>query len=366
VSRKDQYLKALRNRRFERLTWAPNFDYWLTVNTRNDTLPEGCRDLSRNDIVRAVGGTIWSRVSTVQPRHRYVRTERVEIGPGRWREIIHTPAGDLSTLYLVGGGEDHPLVLEEHPVKGVQDLPALLAMIRDTEFEVDGEPARRELRQVGQDGIVLDCCPCVPFLQFGKADAGWEQALYLWYDHRQAVEEVLSAYAQVHLEHIRLAAENSPAPVVHLGDNMDQLMVSPDMFRRYALPFYAEAARHVQAAGKLLEVHWCGRTGKLLPLLPGSGVDIVEAVVTAPMSDLTLEQALESLEGKVVLQGGLPSVLMCPQGGTRADLENHVAHIVQDLHPVRGFILGMADNVPPDADFQRVSMVSQMVSRAYP
>ena len=100
-------------------------------------------------------------------------------------------------------------------------------------------------------------------------------------------------------------------------------------------------------------------------MLPGTGVDVVEAVVTEPMSDLTVQAALDSLAGEVVMQGGLPSVLMCKEGGTRDDLIRYVKHIVEDIHPSRSFVLGMGDNIPPNSDFERVRIVSDLVGKAY-
>ncbi|MDD4891184.1 MAG: hypothetical protein PHU85_14780, partial [Phycisphaerae bacterium] len=236
--KREQYLAALVNKPFDRLTWAPNFDYWLQVNKANGTVPPAYRDMSRNDIVRAVGGTIWSRVKTVTSHMPGIGVQTTGLGQGRWRHVYHTPAGDLTTLHVTASGEDHAVFLEEHLVKTAEDLPALLAMIRATRFKVNAEPAARELAAVGEDGITLEPCPCVPFIQFGKTDAGWEAGLLMWYDHRAKVEEVLDAWTDVSLEEIRLTAQHSPAPMITLGDNMDQLMVSPDLFRRYALPFY--------------------------------------------------------------------------------------------------------------------------------
>ena len=365
MSKRQQYLKALRNEPFECLTWAPNFDYWLSVNTKQDTIPTQYRGLSRNDMVRSVGGTIWSRVKTVHTHIPGIPVYREEISEGKWRETYRTNAGDLTQFYVTQGGDDHSVVLYEHPVKKPEDLPALLELIRATKFKIDPEPAKRELEEVGQDGVILETCPCVPFIQFGKTDAGWEQGLYMWLDYRKEVDEVIEAYAEIHLEEIRITIENSPAQIIHLGDNMDQLMVSPEIFRQYAVPYYRRAAEIIHSAGKLLEVHWCGRTDKLLPLLPDTGVDVVEAVVTQPMSDLTVENALDSLSGQVAMQGGIPAVLMCKEGGKREDLSRYVQHIVRDIHPTRSFVLGMGDNVPPNADFERVRMVSDLVTEAY-
>jgi hypothetical protein len=365
MTKREQYLSALRNQSFGRLTWAPNFDHWLGVNTRLGTVPSEYRGLDRNGIVRAVGGTIWARASSVSHSTPDIPIRREELGEGNFRIRIETNKGVLTSLHIVQGGMDRSLVMHEHPIKTAADLPALLELLRHRRFKVDTSSAVRQLKEVGDDGIVIDCGPCLPFIEFGKTDAGWETGLYMWYDHRAAVEEVLDAYQQVNLEHIRLLAENTPTAIVHLGDNMDQLMVSPDIFKRYGLPFYKKAGEICHKAGKLLQAHWCGRTTRLLPLLPGSGLNSVEAIVTEPMSDLTVEGALASLNGQVVMQGGVPAVLMCPQGGTRQDLERYIRHIVRDIHPTRGFALGMGDNVPPNADFDRVRMVSDLVAEAY-
>jgi hypothetical protein len=115
------------------------------------------------------------------------------------------------------------------------------------------------------------------------------------------------------------------------------------------------------ARGKLFEAHWCGRTGGLLPLVPGCGLDIVEAVVTRPMADISLAEALARLRGEVVLQGGLPAVLVCREGGSRADFERYLRDEILPLKGRRGFVLGMADNVPPNADFARVESVAELI-----
>ena len=48
----------------KKLVWAPNFDYWLAVNKAQKTLPEKYENMSRNDIVRKIGGVIWNRAKT--------------------------------------------------------------------------------------------------------------------------------------------------------------------------------------------------------------------------------------------------------------------------------------------------------------
>jgi hypothetical protein len=47
------------------------------------------------------------------------------------------------------------------------------------------------------------------------------------------------------------------------------------------------------------------------------------------------------------------------------DFRDYIVRLLDDIQPADGFVLGMADNVPADADFYRVSMISQIVDDYY-
>jgi hypothetical protein len=67
MTKKEGYLKALRNEATDHLIWAPNIDYWLQANIAEGTVPEKLQGMNRNDIVREVGGTIWRGHSRCSP-----------------------------------------------------------------------------------------------------------------------------------------------------------------------------------------------------------------------------------------------------------------------------------------------------------
>jgi uroporphyrinogen-III decarboxylase len=79
------------------------------------------------------------------------------------------------------------------------------------------------------------------------------------------------------------------------------------------------------------------------------------------MVDVDLDEALHMLRGEVVLQGGIPSVLVCEEGGTKEDFERYIEEVIVPLKGRRGFILGMSDNVPPNADFARIEAVAELM-----
>ena len=83
--------------------------------------------------------------------------------------------------------------------------------------------------------------------------------------------------------------------------------------------------------------------------------------MTRPMADIDLSEALDFLRGEVVLQGGIPSVIVCEEGGTRTDFERYIEQTILPLKGRPGFVLGMSDNVPPNADFARVEAVAELI-----
>jgi uroporphyrinogen-III decarboxylase len=225
---------------------------------------------------------------------------------------------------------------------------------------VDFENTYTAIEETGDDGIVLHQACCVPFIQFAKTDAGYMNAFYLLEDYPNEVERLISIYHTKYVEAFKLLAA-TPADVIEFADNMDEAMVSPKLFERYAAGFYQDCKNALKGSGKIMAAHWCGRTRHLLPLLHKTGIDVAEAVITEPMEDMTLEEALDILDGKIALQSGIPAVMVCPDIVSQREFGDYIEKVILKQKGRPGFILGMSDNVPPDADFSRVEMIAELI-----
>lgn len=361
MTKRERFLKALRNEQVDQLVWAPNFDYWLHVNRAEGTIPAKYREMSRNDIVRAIGGYIWNRASGLKVTYdSSVRETRSEIN-GAFIHEFHTPLGTIREVYEKTEGEHRSLFLAEHFIKDTGSLKVVKYVVEAKHYEPDYEATRQALVETGDDGVVLNSYFCVPFIQFCKTDAGYMNGYYLWTDYRDEVDGLIDVYFKSFLQGYRVLADG-PADVIATGDNMDALTVPPSIFKEYAIPFYQEAAKIIKAKGKIFQGHWCGRTQDLLALVPGCGLDVVEAIVSRPMADIELKDAIDRLKGQVVLQGGIPAVIVCHEGGNYEKFEQYIRDVILPLKGRRGFVLGMADNVPPNADFARVEAIASLIS----
>lgn len=360
MNKRERYLKALKNEEMDAIVWSPNLDYWLHVNRNQGTLPEKYRDLPRNDIIRAIDAYIWCRV----PGYKTIIDKSVKETDfekdGETIKIFETPIGSIRQVHTKTESEHSSRICREHFVKDIETLNILKYVVEATHYEADYEPVNTALAEVGDDGIVLHQVLCIPFIQFSKRDVGYLNAFYMWMDYREEVDSYLNVVFKNFLQAFGILA-HGPADVVSTGDDMDGAMISPDIFKEYAIPFYQEVKKVMSARGKIFEGHWCGRTQNLLHMVPESGLDIVEAIVTKPMADIELGKALDLLKGQVVLKGGIPAVLVCDEGGTREDFEKYIRDVILPLKGRKGFILGMGDNIPPNADFRRIEDVAGLI-----
>ncbi|MFQ3548468.1 MAG: uroporphyrinogen decarboxylase family protein [Armatimonadota bacterium] len=361
MTKRERYLKALRNEQVDHLVWAPNFDYWYGINKAQGTLPDQYKDSSRDDIVRAIDATIWARAGGIRIVYdSSVKVKNYKEG-SETIDILETPIGTVRQVHVPTESKHSTAFLKEHFVKDLDSMKVMQYVVESAHCEFDPEPAKQTLRNVGDDGIALAQVFCVPFIQFTKTDAGYENGLYMWMDYKEEVDKLCNAYQRLFLEGISLMAD-SCLDVISVNDNMDGVMISPEIFKEYAIPFYQEARKIVNAKGKLFQGHWCGRTQSLLPLVPECGLNIVEAIVSQPMADISLNEALDLLKGEVVMQGGIPAVIVCNEGGSYDDFVRYLREVIEPLKNRKGFILGMSDNVPPNADFKRIEKVAEILN----
>ena len=361
MTKRETYIKAMRNEKVDELVWAPNFDYWLDYNTRAGTLPSKYENFSRNDIVRAVGGSIWHRTSGADIHYdKNIKFRNLTEGKKKIT-IAETPLGTLSQAYVPSEDEYSTPFMSEHFVKDVKDLKTLKYIVEGTNFTANNTMPREAKKSVGEDGIVLSQSFCVPFVQFAKLDVGYINAFYMWNDYKDEVDDYLSALSEKFLRGYGALAQ-CDFDVISTEDNMDGYTISPPIFKEYGIPFYRQVKEILQKKNIIFEGHWCGRTSNLLELVPESGLDIVEAIVTKPMDvNMSITQALEKLGGKVVMQGGIPAVMVCKEGASMDEFKKYINEVILPLKGRKGFILGMSDNVPPNADFERIEMISELI-----
>jgi uroporphyrinogen-III decarboxylase len=269
--------------------------------------------------------------------------------------------GTVSTRHQQAPDSSKAWFLVEHRVKAFDDLRVLKYLTEHTTHTLDDAPYHQAVAEVSDDGIVLTHSYPVPFIEFAKMEVGYSDAYYLLADYPEQTADLLATLEEKYLEAYRLLA-GSACTLITNGDNMDQLTCPPHYFQRYAVPYYQQVAAILHVGGKIVQGHWCGKLDTILAEVPGCGLDAIEAVTPKPMTGVDMRACMDLLEGKITVQGGIPAVYMCHEGCTRAELASYIRTLLDQVGHRRGFILGMGDNVPPNADFDRVRMISDLVA----
>jgi hypothetical protein len=280
-------------------------------------------------------------------------------------EQFNTPFGSLRRRFLLSDafrGADVTPACIEYPFKGPDDYDALQYLFEHTRVVENHEEYGRYLDSIGEDGVGLPFAGTVPMHSLMKEYIGYNNCYYELHDHLPRLEHLASAVTALHLEIVNIAAE-SPAEVIELGGNYDQVMTPPPVFRRYFLPFYQQAVPFLRAAGKLVALHGDGDMGpQLLSLMRETGIDAVEALTPQPMTSIKIRQARELWDDQLTLWGGIPAILM-----TATFTDEYAEEFLEDLFaavvPGNRFILGFGDNVPTDGLWSRILQVVDRYNR---
>lgn len=358
VTQKERYNIALAGGISDKVPWAVNFDHWLGVNTQRGTVPKKYEGMSRYDIWRSLGVAMWARTSFLRVDYPNVAVSSRMDGDS---EIVtyETPRGLLRERFELASDFTRAQFKVEHMVKTPADLPAYKFFVDDQVITFDYSGCDEMLKEVGDDGIVLTTGPYTPYQDFMINAAGWVNGIYIQLDAASEFDEIIDLMAEKWLYAIE-GIVNGPIWVCHHGDNMDTL-TSPPNYRKYIIPCCRRAAAIHEKYGKLYSSHYDGSIRNLLPLIPETGLDIIEAFTPAPMGDCTIWDVAEHLGGEVVVQGGVPASGLC-HGFPLDELERLVRDSLE-VGKRGGFILGMGDNVPPDADFSRLDFITELVDK---
>ncbi|MEM1990606.1 MAG: uroporphyrinogen decarboxylase family protein, partial [Candidatus Bathyarchaeia archaeon] len=249
----------------------------------------------------------------------------------------------------------------KHAVATRQDLKVLQYIYRNQEFKPDFSLQYERLKNWRGIGFVSSLPPRTPFQRLIVEWAGVMNTLSLMMREREELEETIHVMSEAD-DPIYEAICESPAPGVYFGENITSEVVSPTIFRRYHMPYYKKRAHQLHNAKKYIYVHIDGMLRGVLPLLGESGVDCAQSVTPAPVGDIPVEKLREVAGPNIILWGGLPGVYFSCQYSEKI-LRQMAMDVIKHHLEGHKFIMGVADQVPPDGDIKRVKMVTDLVEK---
>jgi uroporphyrinogen-III decarboxylase len=153
---------------------------------------------------------------------------------------------------------------------------------------------------------------------------------------------------------------DSPARLFQHGLHLSSQMTPPRLFEQYVVPYYQELIPPLRARGKTVALHADNDTRAILSQIEKAGFGMVECFVTCPMVPTTLAEARAAWGERVIIWGGVPSVIL-EEPFTEEQFEEYMDELFETIKPGKAFILGVADNVMPGAKIERIRRITELV-----
>jgi hypothetical protein len=288
-----------------------------------------------------------------------VTSETEKIGKTT-RKIWNTSVGVLveETQF---SHESHSEAITRYPIRDRDDLRILLHMLENSQgipVNLDDYPQRLKT-WAAFDGLPCLGLPRSPLSALFTEWTGVKNGVFFLLDEAELVRKILSEFDRLQQPILDAVCKLAP-PLIHFADNLSSEVYTP-FFDRYMAERYVHRIERLHASGICCAVHLDGTVKGLLPKLAEVRIDAVEALTPLPVGDVTVDQ-IRCLAGssEVILWGGIPGAMFSPPF-TWEEMRLQVNKTLEAWKGTR-FILGTADQVPPDGDIEMVRRISELVA----
>lgn len=399
MTSKERMMAAIRGEIPDRIPYAPRLENWYIANLTSNTLPEKYKDSTLTEILDDIGADhhpFDARINTQDislfynlsskdfAARRGIGLQRNLPFPGFTEEITnvdiqiahdgpytivkyHTPVGMVSAKMLARndmfsqGMTDANLV--EEVIKEEKDYETVGYIFKNINVVQDYEKFDRYMDSLGDKTISwasghLTASPMHHILH----DLMNVSQFYLeMYDNpnklAQLVEDMTPYFDAV----VKIIAD-SPTEIARIGCNFHEMITYPPFFQEHMLPWLRKYADLLHSKGKFMACHTDGENQKLLSLYPDTGMDIAESICGAPMFKSSITELREILySNNITMFGCIPSIVLLEESFSDKAFNDFMRQLFKEIDSGDRIILGVSDTTPPDAKFDRLFKIREMI-----
>jgi len=356
-------LGLLHGERSDEIVWTADITYWIAGQQQaGSAKPEWETEEGYLQLHRELGILpyyYYEKFWAAEPRYdRPIEVIDGKEGNKNTRRL-KTPVGEL-TEESVYSPVSCSLGITKHFVESEGDLDVLLYILQHRRLEPANLDDWRERSAMWKayDGLPCIGLPRSPLASLFVEWAGVENATYLIMDCPDKVAEVFRLMEEQEEPIIEALCRLAP-PLVHFADNLTSDSLT-SLYDGHMAGTHQHRIRRLHAAGIKCAVHLDGTVRGLLPKLVHSGFDAIEALTPKPAGDLEMERIRDLADSDtLILWGGVPGVMFAPPY-TWDQMKAHVQRLIACWRE-RPFIMGVADQVPPDGDIDFCRKIAELV-----
>ena len=358
MTHRERLLAVFEGREADRVPFFPDLFYWYRVRKHEGRIPGRFDGMRLYEIYRELQCGICRHVYGDYVDVTYRNTEFVRESEGNIRvTTIRNPAGTVREVRQSTDDSSESFFPMEHFVKKLDDLKVMEYMIRDQVLSPCPAALERIGSEIGEQGIYTLVQRSSPMRRMLTEWMGLERGIFALYDHPKQIESALETIDAGEDEWTRIACE-TPGRIVILGDNVDKSILAPPIFAKYQTPYYRKRGRQFRKAQKISMLHMDGQLQGILPLMLKTELDVMDGLTPEPAGDFTPEEVLEALGDRMKCWCGVPASLFCDSTPVEkiVEMSRHIIDVLGGR-----LILNVADQLPPNADIDKVEAVSKLV-----
>jgi len=362
MTEKERLLTVLNKKKPDRTPWFADLSYLYSSMEARGTLKNKFKgDNGYLEFHKDLGAGIcfyapflW--VSTFSNKIQY----SVRSGKNKRTTMYVTPLGNISCdeRFLP---ETFSWAIKKHFVNSIEDLRVMTFIHKNTIYRENFADYLRIADLWGEYGIAA-AFPAISSAPLQKLLARWagiENTVNIFMDHSNEFTSLLSEIDKAESPVFNILCD-SPCEYVEFAENLSSEITGASFFRQFNMPHYQKQNKKLHEAGKFTGIHIDGTLRPCLSMLSECGFDVAEAVTPYPMGDIAIKDLRKEAGKDLIIWGGLPGAMFSPLY-TEEQFMSHLTEVLEVFTQESGFVLGVADQVPPDGLLSRIKIVRDMI-----
>ena len=279
------------------------------------------------------------------------RTSTENIREGRFRKTYSTRFRRQEFIRRVVLDRQEPSSTESFPLEeaDLSKLDTYVDMKLSEKNEYDLTGAIEAHRCVDED-YLLEFYLGAPFFDFFGNAMGFQRAVLLFLSSNDVLlESYLERYIACQKELVRSVCRKSEFESFAVGCSSScNSLIGPKMWRRWDRPYIEAVTDEVHRQGKLIHLHFHGKSRETLRDFAEIGIDCVCPFERPPGGDIDSIEGLEyvrhELAERVTMNGNIHTVETLIRGKP-GDVRREVGEIKAAFAGSRRFIIGTGDQV---------------------
>ncbi|MBC7958249.1 MAG: hypothetical protein H7X94_00145 [Vallitaleaceae bacterium] len=351
---KQRMINAYRGIASDRFPVAPEFWYLLPAKVLGVSMLEFEREIPFWQALKTTftkyGTEGWGAAfpELVNPNLKK-ESKLIKIGDTQYRDTtsISFKGKAFQTTKIYDLNE--PSWVEHHLANDEKELSDCIDILLSDDNIFDFANVNKGHAAVGED-YLLEMWMGTPFFDFIAETIGFEKAVMYFFTE----EEVkLEAYRQRYIEYqknfIRKVCANTAFESFAIGCSYScNSLIGPNMWRQWDKPYIQAMADEIHRHGKLLHIHFHGRSMEAVSDFAEIGIDCVCPFERGPGGDIDglegLKKVRELLQNKVTMNGNVHTVETLIRG-TQEDVRREVRDIKEAFKGSARLIIGTGDQV---------------------